>query len=138
VSGEWLHEGTKSTKGHRRRQAVGHHVEHLRQSRRPDQRDRANARRACLHVVPVVHAVVVTSGSGERGAHVRDRPRWHGPRGEPGRRFFPFANGTWERGTPISDDRSSWGTGAALTPALERIAAITDRRSLARAHGTRE
>ena len=101
----------------------------------------------------------------------------------PGDDFFHFANGTWERGTPIPDDRSSWGSGAALaqqvqqqtrtlledaarapntdeekklgdyyaafmddaaieqrglaalTPTLERIAAITDRRALARELG---
>ena len=101
----------------------------------------------------------------------------------PGDDFFRFANGTWERGTPIPDDRSNWGTGAeivqqvqqqtrtlledaarapktdeekklgdyyaafmddaaieqrglaALTPTLERIAAIADRRGLARELG---
>ena len=29
----------------------------------------------------------------------------------PGDNFFAFANGTWERGTAIPDDRSSWGIG---------------------------
>ncbi len=101
----------------------------------------------------------------------------------PGDDFFRFANGTWERGTSIPDDRSTWGVTAeiaqqvqqqtrtlledaahapktdeekqlgdyyaafmdeaaieqrglqALTPALERIAAIADRRTLAREFG---
>ena len=33
---------------------------------------------------------------------------------KPGDDFFRYANGTWDRHTPIPDDRPAWGNGAAL------------------------
>lgn len=38
----------------------------------------------------------------------------------PGDDFWRFANGTWERGTPIPDDRSSWGSGAEIVQQVQQ------------------
>ena len=39
---------------------------------------------------------------------------------KPGDDFFRYANGTWDRNTPIPPDRSSWGLGAELTEQADR------------------
>jgi putative endopeptidase len=140
----------------------------------------------------LVAAAVVVGGSCSRTRSITDRRTTHGVdiagmdrSVAPGSDFFKYANGTWDRNTPIPPDQAAWGIGgevdeeatkrtrvmleaaaaghaeltsdegrvgayytaymdeasieargvAALTPALDRIASISDRSALARELG---
>src|SRR5579859_2400043 len=58
---------------------------------------------------------------------------------KPGDDFFKFANGSWDKNTPIPPDRASWGIDATLDEqATDHTRALLEHASTAKASGSDE
>src|SRR5262249_51675305 len=98
------------------------------------------ARRSCMFVAPVILLLsascvgVQTTPSGH-GIDVAGMDRSI----KPGDDFFRFANGTWDKNTPIPPDRATWGIDAMLDEqATEHTRALLEDAAANRAAGSDE